>query len=101
MPQLTVNHLKNYLFSHALHHKSAPYHPATIGLAKNMVKNVKQWLDNQKGGSSFLSILSDFLCKYRNIQRTTTGCTPAKLLFGLVPVGTLHYNVSIDEEGTC
>ena len=47
-----------------------------------MVKNVKQWLDKQKGGSSFLSILSDFLRTYRNVPHTTTGRTPAELLFG-------------------
>ena len=34
-PQLTANHLENYLLSHhVLHHKSAPYHPATYGLAE-------------------------------------------------------------------
>ena len=74
---------KNYLLSHyALHHKSAPYHSATNGLAENMVKNVKQCLDKQKGGSSCLSMLSDFLCTYRNVPHTTTGRTPVELLFG-------------------
>ena len=42
-PQLTADYFESYLRSHhILHHKSSPYHPATNGLAQNMVKNVKQ-----------------------------------------------------------
>ena len=81
-PQLTADHLESYLLNHhVLHHRSAPYHPATNGLAENMVKNVKQWLDKQGGGSSFTSMLSDFLRTYRNVPHTTTGRSPAELIF--------------------
>ena len=29
--------------------------------------------------------LADFLCTYRNVPHTSTGCTPAELLFGRAP----------------
>ena len=47
-PQFTADVLQEYLYSNYIrHHRSAPYHPATNGLAENMVKNVKQWLKKQ------------------------------------------------------
>ena len=47
-----------------------------------MVKNVKQWLDKQRRGESFTSMLSDFLRTYRNVPHTTTGRSQAELMFG-------------------
>lgn len=44
------------------HSRSVPYHPATNGLAENMVKNVKQWLSKQSCGVA----LYEFLHAYRN-----------------------------------
>ena len=53
-----------------LHRKSAPYHPATNGLAKNMVKNVKQWLSKPSCGVEFECALSAFLRTYRNVPHS-------------------------------
>ena len=61
VPQLTADYLESYLHSHhILHHKSSPYHPATNGLAENMVKNVKQWLKKQEGKMTFNTMLAIF-----------------------------------------
>ena len=44
-PQFVSHELREYITAHhILHHRSAPYHPATNWLAEGMVKNVKQWL---------------------------------------------------------
>ena len=41
--QFVSRELQEYLTAHRiLHHRSAPYHPATNGLTEGMVKNVKQ-----------------------------------------------------------
>ena len=85
-PQFLADVLQDYLYSNRiLHHRSAPYHPATNGLAENMVKNVKQWFRNQGGSKSMPTKLADFLCTYRNVPHTSIGCSPAELLFGRSP----------------
>ena len=42
-PQFTAMEFENFLKRNQTSHRKSPlYHPATIGLAENMVKNVKQ-----------------------------------------------------------
>ena len=85
-PQFVSHELQEYLAAHyILHHRSAPYHPATNGLAEGMVKNVKQWLRKQGPCSSFISSLVNFLRTYHNVPHTTTGHSPAELIFGWMP----------------
>ena len=85
-PQFISHELQEYLTAHRiLHHRSAPYHPATNGLAEGMVKNVKQWLRKQVSCSSFTSSLANFLRAYRNVPHTSTGHSPAELIFGRMP----------------
>ena len=85
-PQFISHELQEYLTAHRiLHHRSAPYHPATNGLAEGMVKNVKQWLRKQVSCSSFTSSLANFLHAYRNVPHTSTGHSPAELIFGRMP----------------
>eukprot|EP00731_Ephydatia_muelleri_P005994 Em0003g242a len=82
-PQFSSAEFAAYLTSHhILHRTSAPYHPATNGLAENMVKNVKQWLDKQAKGFRFSRALSEFLRTYRNVPHTVTKRTPAEIIFG-------------------
>ena len=47
-----------------------------------MVKNVKQWLTKQGGGVGFGVALSEFLHTYRNVPHSTTGSSPAQIVFG-------------------
>ena len=49
-----------------------------------MVKNVKQWLRKQVS-CSFTSSLANFLRTYRNVPHTSTGHSPAELIFGRMP----------------
>ena len=63
------------------HRKSAPYHPATNGLAEGAVQILKQGLKKNTEGS-----LSDRIAKllfaYRRTPHSTTGVSPAQLLMG-------------------
>ena len=85
-PQFTSEEFGSFLHSHNIvHHKSPPYHPATNGLAENMVKNVKQWLKKQGKGTNVSCAVSDFLRTYRNVPHTSTNRTPAEIIFRREP----------------
>ena len=82
-PQFSSAEFAAFLTSHhILHHTSAPNHPATNGLAENMNRNVKQWLDKQAKGFKFSRAISEFLKTYRNVPHTVTKRTPAEINFG-------------------
>ena len=66
------------------HIKSAPYHPASNGLAERMVQMLKQGLEKMEVGT-FQEKLQRVLMAYRNTPHTTTGITPAELLLGRKP----------------
>ena len=86
-PQFTAVEFENFLKRNRIsHRKSPPYHPATNGLAENMVKNVKQWLKKKQGRvTNINSALAAFLRTYRNVPHTSTGKTPAEIIFGRIP----------------
>eukprot|EP00731_Ephydatia_muelleri_P032647 Em0024g191a len=82
-PQFTSKEFSEYLaHNRVLHRRSAPYHPSTNGLAENMVKNVKQWLSKQNWDVRVGVSLSEFLRTYRNVPHSTTGRSPAQIVFG-------------------
>ena len=82
-PQFTSEKFTQYLISNnIIHRKSAPYHPATNGLAENMVKNVKIWLERQGKESNLEFSLLEFLRTYRNIPHTGTNKAPAEIMYG-------------------
>ena len=85
-PQFTSEDFSTYLLgNHIVHRPSAPYHPATNGLAESMVKIVKQWLSKQEKGTKFGVSMSEFLRTYRNVPHTGTNQTPAEIIIGRAP----------------
>ena len=73
---LTMNGIK--------HITSAPYHPSTNGLEERAVQIVKKGLKNATEGS-IRSRIAKVLLTYRTTPHSTTGSTPAFLLFGRNP----------------
>ena len=83
-PQFTSEEFQLFLKKNGVKHKtSAPYHPATNGLAERFVQTFKQSLTSRKEDpGSTQAKLSKFLMKYRNTPHSTTGETPATLFMG-------------------
>ena len=62
------------------HIRSAPYHPASNGLAERFVQSLKQALKaSQQDGRPLVQGLPSFLLKYRMTPHATTGVTPSSL----------------------
>ena len=59
---------------------SAPFHPQTNGLAERAVQTFKNAMKKMSDGSIDTKI-SRFLFSYRNTPQSTTGTSPAQLLF--------------------
>ena len=77
------------------HLTSAPYHPATNGLAERAVQTFKEAL--QKTSGDIETRLARFLFSYRTTPHTTTGVSPAELLLGRKPhtlLDNLHPDLS-------
>ena len=66
------------------HIKSAPYHPASNGLAERAVETFKEGLKKQSAGS-IQARVSWFLFAYHITPHSSTGQSPAKLLLGHRP----------------
>lgn len=65
------------------HITSAPYHPATNGLAERAVQTFKKALRSTAGSIKPLEErLAKFLMAYRNTPHSTTGESPAQLMLG-------------------
>ena len=63
------------------HIKSAPYHPASNGLAERFIQSLKQSLKaSANDGRTLIQRLSSYLLSYRTTAHSTTGVTPCKLL---------------------
>ena len=71
------------------HVRSAPYHPATNGLAERAVQTVKDALKKTSGDID--TRLSRFLLQYRLTPHSSTGQSPAMLLLGRVPRSHLDF----------
>ena len=79
------------------HLTSAPYHPASNGLAERAVQTVKIALKKATTGTSLETRISRFLFQYRLTPHTTTGVSPAELLMNRRPhsrLDLLHPDVS-------
>ena len=66
------------------HIRTAPYHPASNGLAERAVQTFKEGMKKMSGGSVETRV-SRFLARYRITPQTSTGVSPAELLLGRKP----------------
>ena len=81
----TSDEFEDFLKTNGVTHTcTAPYHPASNGLAERAVQTFKQGIKRIQGGS-LETRLSRFLFKYRITPHTTTGRSPAELLLGRQP----------------
>lgn len=79
-PCFTSKEFKDFLDSNGIRHvTSAVYKPSTNGLAERMVQTFKSALAASK--QTYTVLLDKFLFKYRITPHTTTGVSPAELLF--------------------
>ena len=76
---------EDFLASNGIRHiTSAPYHPASNGLAERAVQIVKRGLKKTTEGS-VRSRLAKILYTYRLTPQSTTGVSPAEMLLGRRP----------------
>ncbi|XP_056118298.1 uncharacterized protein K02A2.6-like [Rhinichthys klamathensis goyatoka] len=66
------------------HIRTAPFHPASNGLAERAVQTLKTGL-KKMSGENVETNLSRFLFQYRITPQTTTGLAPAEMLLGRKP----------------
>lgn len=85
-PSFTSSKFQNFLNSVGVQHMTiAPYHPASNGATESGVKIIKMALKKAlyyNKSNDFYSVLSQFLMDYRNTNHSTTGVTPAFLMYG-------------------
>ena len=83
-PQFRSAEFKDFLARNGVHVSfSAHYHPATNGAAENFVQTFKDKVTKiVKGGESVEVAIKMFLFDYRSIPHTTTGQSPAYLMYG-------------------
>ena len=67
------------------HLTSAPYHPASNGLAERAVQTLKTALKKDSSGVSLEKQIHHFVFRYRITPHSTTGVAPAELLLGRRP----------------
>ena len=83
-PQFVAEEFELFAKQNGIKHtRSAPYHPASNGLAERFVKSMKQSLKvSENDGRSLLRRLSSYLLTYRTTSHSTTGVPPSQLLMG-------------------
>ncbi|XP_062389467.1 uncharacterized protein K02A2.6 [Sardina pilchardus] len=80
-PQLISEEFKTFMEENGIQHiRTAPYHPATNGLAERFVQTLKQALKSSPNTQSLNRRLSAFLLSYRNTPHATTKVSPASAL---------------------
>uniref|UniRef100_K7EW48 Gypsy retrotransposon integrase-like protein 1 n=1 Tax=Pelodiscus sinensis TaxID=13735 RepID=K7EW48_PELSI len=82
-PQFVSQEFGNFMKANGIHHiTSAPYHPATNGLAERFVQTMKQALKSVREHSLIQKSLDTFLLSYRKTPHATTKVSPAFLMMG-------------------
>lgn len=81
-PCFVSEEFETFLSKNGIKHvTSAPFHPATNGLAERAVQIVKKGLKKEKGGT-MASRIAKVLMAYRTTPQSTTGVSPSELLQG-------------------
>ena len=81
-PQFTAAEFQLFCKQNGIRHiQVAPYHPAPNGLAEMAVQTFKKGIQKFKTGT-IGDRIARFLMQYRVTPHTTTGSSPAELLFG-------------------
>lgn len=82
--QFTSHEFEDFLKNSGISHvTTAPYHPASNGLAERGVQSVKQSLRKMsEQGGSMETKLQEFLVQYRRTPHSTTGVSPFEAMFG-------------------
>ncbi|XP_039469023.1 uncharacterized protein K02A2.6-like [Oreochromis aureus] len=76
-PQLVSQEMEAFLQANGVQHiTSAPYHPATNGLAERFVQTMKHALKTSQGQGTLHQRLHKFLLNYRNSPHATTRTSP-------------------------
>lgn len=83
-PQFTSHEFDEFIRKNGIKHcKSAPYHPATNGLAERFVQTFKRSLKSMRNQEMSLNKkIANSLLLYRNAPHSVTNETPAKLFHG-------------------
>jgi hypothetical protein len=81
-PQFISSEFKSFLKNNGIKHIfSAPYHPASNGLAERFVQTFKRTLKaGGKDGKTIHHRLAEFLFEYRATHHSTTNTSPSELL---------------------
>ncbi|XP_037871610.1 uncharacterized protein K02A2.6-like [Bombyx mori] len=81
-PQFTSYEFKEYCTKQSiLHVTSSPYHPRTNGLAERLVRTFKNRMASVDNTNLERRLL-EFLFTYRNTPHSSTGKSPAEMMFG-------------------
>ncbi|XP_026735084.1 uncharacterized protein K02A2.6-like [Trichoplusia ni] len=85
--QFTSKEFKQFCLSNGISHVTSPaYHPASNGQAESYVKVVKKGIKSCILSNNNVKSIAHKMCKYlfdyRNSVHSTTGCSPAQLVFG-------------------
>ena len=83
-PQFTAEEFTQFCIGNGIKHTlTAPYHPSTNGEAERFVQTFKTFKTSmQKHNGALQKNLCQFLLHYRSTPHTTTGKTPAEIMFG-------------------
>ena len=81
-PCFISEEFREFMIKNGIHHiRSSPYHPASNGLAERAVRVFKEGFKKMKEGT-ISDKIARFLFSYRNLPHSTTGVSPAELMFG-------------------
>ena len=84
--QFTSSEFKEFMTINGIRHIfTAPYNPASNGLAERAVKTFKDSMKKFSTSESLEQRVSKFLLLYRLTPHSTTGIPPVQLLLGRLP----------------